>query len=293
MSDSTNPQNPLAREMLLHYQSSSEAERLSVSVGQLELARTQELVKRHLPPPPAVILDVGGGAGIYSLWLAREGYEAHLVDAVPLHVEQARRAGQAQPDHPIASCAVGDARQLDHPDASADVVLLFGPLYHLTERDDRVTALGEARRVVRDGGLVLAVGISRFASTLDGLFRGFLDDPEFVRIVQQDLRDGQHRNPANHPVYFTTAFFHHPDELRAEVEEAGLHHEKTLPIEGPGWLLQNFDEHWNDAGRRERLLNAIRWLENEPSMLSVSAHILAVARNSQESRPANDAHDRE
>jgi ubiquinone/menaquinone biosynthesis C-methylase UbiE len=225
-----------------------------------------------------MILDVGGGAGVYSLWLAREGYEVHLIDAVPLHVEQARQASQAQADHPIASVAVGDARQLNRPDASVDVVLLFGPLYHLTERDDRVTVLRQARRVVRDGGIVLAVGICRFASTLDGLRQGYMDDPEFVGIVQRDLQDGQHRNPANHPTYFTTAFFHHPDELRAEVEEAGLRHERTLPIEGPCWLLQNFDDHWNDPDRRERLLNAIRWLENEPSLLSVSAHLMAVAR---------------
>ncbi|MEH2222162.1 hypothetical protein [Nostoc sp.] len=78
--------------------------------------------------------------------------------------------------------------------------------------------------------------------------------------------------------YFTKTFFHHPEELRAEVEEAGLHSDKILAIEGAGWLLQNFQEHWNDVGRRDRLLEAIRWLETEPSILGMSAHIMAVAR---------------
>jgi hypothetical protein len=119
----------------------------------------------------------------------------------------------------------------------------------------------------------LAVGISRFASALDGLVRGWLDVPEFVRLVQCDLRDGQHRNPTNRPEYFTTAFFHHPDELKAEVEEAGLRHDPTVVIEGPGGLLQNFAERWNDPGRRERLLNVIRRLaveHNRPRRCSVS-----------------------
>ncbi|WP_166507347.1 class I SAM-dependent methyltransferase [Nostoc sp. 106C] len=268
----------LSDEALIHYGSGHEQERLSRGTGVLELARTQEILSRYLPAAPAVIFDVGGGAGIYSYWLAQQGYEVHLIDAVAMHIEQAQRFAQTQPNYPLASLAVGDARQLNRADDSVDAVLLLGPLYHLTERTDRIQALREAHRILKSGGFVFAVGISRFASTLDGLFQGYLDDPEFVKIVQQDLIDGQHRNPNNHPAYFTTAFLHHPDELKAEIEAAGLYYQSTLAIEGPGWLLQNFKEHWNEPVRRDRLLEAIRWLETEPSVLGMSAHIMAVAR---------------
>ena len=115
MSIAFRPESSIPHEILTHYENSNEAQRLSSGVGQLEWVRTQELVKRYLPPAPAVILDVGGGCGIYSCWLAKQGYEVHLIDLVPLHVEQARQASQAQPDYPIASAAVGDARQLDWP----------------------------------------------------------------------------------------------------------------------------------------------------------------------------------
>lgn len=269
---------PLSREMLAHYESGYEEQRLSQGAGQLERARTEELVKRYLPSPPAVIFDVGGAAGVYACWLAREGYEVHLVDAMPLHVELARQASSKQPGHEIASVNLGDARRLERAGASVDAVLMLGPLYHLTERGDRLNALREARRILRSGGLVLAAGISRFASVLDGLFRRLMDDPEFQRIVRRDLADGQHRNPTNHPAYFTTAFFHHPEELKAEVEDAGLRHEATLAVDGPGWLLQDFEEHWRDEGRRERLLSAVRAVEAEASLLGASAHMIAVAR---------------
>jgi ubiquinone/menaquinone biosynthesis C-methylase UbiE len=282
MSELSGSHNLLPDEALLHYDGGREAERLLSSVGQLELVRTQELLSRYLPPPPAVVFDVGGGTGIYAFWLAQQGYEVHLIDAVPLHIEEARRSSESQRDRTLTSMAVGDARQLNREVESVDVVLLLGPLYHLTDRIDRIGALREAHRILRDGGIVFAAGISRFASTLDGLFRGYLDEPEFVRIVQRDLAEGQHRNPNNHPAYFTTAFFHHPEELKTEIEEAGLQCERILAIEGPGWLLHNFEEQWGESARRERLLEAIRWLEAEPSTLGMSAHIMAIAHKTNE-----------
>ena len=88
--------------IVAYYERGDEIQRLSSSGGQLEETRIRELISRHLPATPAVVYDVGGGPGNYACWLAREGYEVHLVDPVPLHVEQAAAASQAQPDHPIA-----------------------------------------------------------------------------------------------------------------------------------------------------------------------------------------------
>jgi ubiquinone/menaquinone biosynthesis C-methylase UbiE len=205
------------------------------------------------------------------------GYHVHLIDAMPLHVEQARRAGETQPHHPLASAEVGDARRLEFPDQGADAALLLGPLYHLTEREDRVAALAEARRVLRDGGVVCAVGISRFASTFNGLFEGLFKDPEFFSVAERDRLDGQHRNVAGKD-YFTTTFFHHPNELKAEIEDAGFVHEATLGVEGPGWLLTDFDERWLDRERREQILSMARWFETEPSLLGANVHLMVVGR---------------
>ncbi|HEY9635281.1 MAG TPA: hypothetical protein V6D14_17900 [Coleofasciculaceae cyanobacterium] len=107
MSELSELDNLLPDEALLHYEEGREAERLLNSVGQLELVRTQELLRRYLPPPPATIFDVGGGTGIYGFWLAQQGYEVHLIDAVPLHIEQAQRSSESQQAHPLASMAVG------------------------------------------------------------------------------------------------------------------------------------------------------------------------------------------
>ena len=134
----------LPNEIVAHYEQGEEIQRLSSSLGQLEETRMRELIARHLPAVPAVVYDVGGGPGGYACWLAKQGYEVHLVDPVPLHVEQASAASQAQPDHPIAELRVGDARHLDRAEDSVDVVLMLGPLYHLTERNERIAALQES-----------------------------------------------------------------------------------------------------------------------------------------------------
>lgn len=278
MSDSVR-QEPLTQEAQAHYDEGMEADRLQQGSGRIEFARTQEIVARSLPPPPAVIVDIGGGPGAYARWLARLGYEVHLIDPVPLHVEQARQASAQQPGAPIASCTLGDARHIERADASADAALLLGPLYHLTEREDRVTALREAARIVRPGGVVIAAAISRFVSTLDGMVHGYLDDPAFARIVQDDLATGQHRNPTNHPAYFTTAFFYDPTDVKDEVEEAGIVHERTVAVEGPAWMMPRVQEAWDDPEQRARFMAALRWIEEEPSLLGASQHLLVIARN--------------
>ncbi|MBN2304577.1 MAG: class I SAM-dependent methyltransferase [Anaerolineae bacterium] len=255
--------------------------RLTRRAGLLERARTQQIIQRYLPesgPESGVIWDIGGGAGIYALWLAKLGYTVHLIDAVPLHVEQALQSSAQQPEFPLASATVGDARQLQVDDACADVVLLLGPLYHLTERADRVQTLREAYRILKPGGVVIAAAISQFASLMDGLLHDMLKDPAFVEIVKRDLQDGQHRNPTHHPHYFTTAFFHHPDALKAEAEAAGFAVDGPFGVEGPGWFAPNFDDYVNDPDLWARLLDLMARIETEPTLLGVSAHLLVAGR---------------
>jgi len=177
-----------ADEVAAYYAQGLERDRLDSSAGALELVRTQLLLERYLPAPPAVVADVGGGPGRYAVWLAERGYRVHLVDPVPLHVEQARASARGRPGAELASAEVGDARALELAEASVDAVLLLGPLYHLRERVDRLQALAEARRVCRREGVVIAAAISRFASTLDGLRGGYLEDPAFAAVAAGDRR---------------------------------------------------------------------------------------------------------
>jgi ubiquinone/menaquinone biosynthesis C-methylase UbiE len=261
----------LPPEIAEYYDRGEEPERLTRGPeGQLEFLRTQALLERLLPAPPAAIADVGGGAGIHAAALAGRGYEVHLVDLVQSHVAQAAGLG-------LASALLGDARELPFEDERFDAVLLLGPLYHLPDRADRVAALAEARRVVRPGGLVAAAAISRYASTIDGL-RGYLDHEGFEAVMEQDLLDGRHANPERRPRWFTTAYFHLPEEIPAELADAGLTSLEVRAIEGPAWMLGGLGAQLDDPERRARLLRALERVEAAPSLLGASAHLLAAGR---------------
>jgi ubiquinone/menaquinone biosynthesis C-methylase UbiE len=255
-----------------------ERDRLAGGAGALEFLRTQAVLERYLPPSPAIIADIGGGPGRYALWLAERGYRVHLVDPVRLHIEQAEAEVNRRQNVMLLSAEVGDARELRFPDESVDAVLLLGPLYHLPERRERLRALAEARRVCRRDGHVIAAAISRFASTVDGLRGGHLEDQAFAGIAAADRRDGQHRNPTGNPIYFTTAYFHRPEELASECSSVGLIHEATLAVEGPAWLLPDLEARLRDQRRRIVLMDALAALEAEPTLLGASAHLLVVAR---------------
>src|SRR5512137_2289070 len=178
-----------------HYNSYDEAQRLKGDIGPLELLRTQELMRRYLPPTPATILDVGGATGTYSFWLASLGHRVHLVDIVPRHIEQARQAA-GQPESPrLASLRVGDARSLDFDDGFADAIMMHGPLYHLTDRQDRLCAIAEASRVLRPGGVLLAFAITRFAGLIFGLLHGYVFDPAYHEMIRTEVKTGLRENP--------------------------------------------------------------------------------------------------
>jgi len=258
-----------------HYHRYDEAERLAHDIGPLELVRTKELISRYLPPAPAVVLDVGGASGVYSFWLAALGYSVHLVDLVPRHIEQARRTAQEAGSPRLASMRIGDARELAFADELADAILLHGPLYHLSAREDRLEAIAEARRVLRPGGILLAFAITRYAGLIYGLVRGYVFDPVYRRMIQTEVQTGRRENPPDWLVTFPNAFFHHPDELKAELEEGGLVHERTLGILGPAWMVPDLDASWHDAAQREVILEIARLTEGEPVL---GPRLMAVAR---------------
>ena len=125
---------------------------------------------------------------------------------------------------------------------------------------------------------MMTQGISRFISTINALTAGLIIDDVFAPIYWQDLATGQHRNPTDAQGYFTTAFFHHPDELEAEVMEAGFKILGLLAVEGPAELLKGYENNWRRPEVKETILRIVRKVEAEKSLMGVSSHIMAVGR---------------
>ena len=265
------------KEIISYYNTGIETDRLETDIFQLEKERTQEIITRYLDDNPRVILDVGGGAGHYSFWLTRLGHKVHLLDPVSVNIETAKNRA-AKSNILLNSIQVGEARQLPWPDNHFDMVLLMGPLYHLTKKEDRIDALKESYRVLKKDGILFAAGISRYSSLFDGFFRNLVKDPDFFQIVEQDITTGQHRNFTQKLAYFTTAYFHRPDELVSELGEARFVCDQILAVESFGWLIPEFIKKWAEKDYRPLLLEMIRRVEDNKDLLGLSAHFLAVGK---------------
>jgi SAM-dependent methyltransferase len=261
--------------MFEYYERGAERGRLDAPAGQLEFARTRQIIVRHLPPPPATVADIGGGPGRYSLWLAALGYRVLHRDVVPLHVDQLRRqaAGKARIDS-----AVADARDPGLDPGSADAVLLLGPLYHLDHRADRRKALAAAARVVRPGGPVFAAAISRWAARLDGVLRNRLCQ---ASPLAEPMLTGSERTGRLSPLSpgGFAGYTHRPGQLRAEITASGLRLTDLVSVEGPAFLLSDLGERLADDEDRRVVIETATALA-QPHRTTISKRRKQASRSS-------------
>jgi ubiquinone/menaquinone biosynthesis C-methylase UbiE len=270
------------KQILDYYAQGLESDRLKKGIGHLEGARTREIISRYLDDSVQVIMDIGGGTGVYAAWLAEKGYDVRLYDLSPENIEIARKSSAA-----ISQCQVADARKIPAEDNSADLVLLLGPLYHLIEQKDRVQALSEARRVLKPGGACIAAVINRFANLMWGVTtfgrdNRYLEDKVFFDMMLAEAQTGQHIRPPEYPWFLARAYLHHPVELQDEMLIAGFDSLDILAVEGPGWMMPDFEEAWQDKNTQEILMKLLRNIEKDPSLMGAGPHIIGVGRKTKE-----------
>lgn len=257
------------------YTSTSEEGRLQLGLGPLEFERNKELISRYLTKKN-VVVDVGGGPGVYSEWLANLGHEVYLIEPVEKHIKQAqKRSAKAKKPFKVI---LGEAQKLELPDNFADIVILHGPLYHLQQQQERINAIGEAKRVLKPGGIALGFAINHSASTITALLNGFIHTPGIFEMCKEELRYGTHTPPQNMPGVLPSAYFHHPDELKRELEMAGLAYLDTLAVEGLIWMDKNYFESRSDAGKKANMMELMQITENDRSLLSLSPHMMIAGK---------------
>lgn len=269
-------------DVLAGYNAGIEKDRLRTGLGLIEFARTKEILRERLPPPPAIIYDIGGGYGEYSYYLASLGYEVYLYDLAEKNIELAHEL-ERENGITLNAAEVADARSILRPDSSADAILLLGPLYHITEYNERRLALMECMRLLKPGGLLFAAAITRYATTLWAATtynaNALLDDPEFVEMLEREIKTGDHiRNPNSRYRGIGRSYFHLPTELKAEIEASGFRKTEVFGVLGACWLIPGLDRLWKNEIKRENIMRIVRMCEKEESIMGLSTHLLSVSR---------------
>lgn len=139
-------------ELEQYYNKFCEEKRLGRRHGQVEYIITMKYIHKYLERLQAPsIIDIGAGTGRYSVQLAEEGYDVTAVELVKYNL------GILKSKKSSVKAYQGNALHLSRfADASFDMALLFGPLYHLYTTEDKVQAIKEAARVTKPGGYILA-----------------------------------------------------------------------------------------------------------------------------------------
>ena len=216
-------------EALSFYEEGKEWNRLRTGLGLIEFERTKELLLEFLPKPPAVLYDVGGGYGEYSWWLSSLGYEVYLFDLSETNILLSEKLAPLYPDATLKHAVRADARSLPVPDSSADAILFMGPMYHIVEKEERRKALAECFRALKPGGLLFTAAITRYAtllwaSTVYGKDNELLGERAFYDMTAHEIRTGDHIRPNPNASSYKgigRSYFHLPNELAEELEEAG------------------------------------------------------------------------
>ena len=201
-----------------------------------------------------------GATGALSFWLAERGHKVSLIDFTPKHIEIAKQR-EEENKIKLESIIVGDARELPYNGNSFDLVLLMGPLYHLTEKSDRLKSIQEAYRVLMPNGRIICEVISRYASMTDGFLFGLVNDPEFVPIVQRDIEIGLHKDTSQSQKYFTDGYFHRVEEVASELVECQFLFEELIAVTSFGCTIPDIENKMKDDNYRNILLNTIKSAE--------------------------------
>lgn len=266
----------ISKEIDHFYSQTSEEGRLELGLGPLEYERNQDLIGRYLPAKKGIVIDVGGGPGIYAAWLAGLGHEVILIDPVEKHIKQANKRA-AKLKNPFKAIA-GESRKLEIPDHTADVVILHGPLYHLQAREDRIRSIREAARVLKPGGVVLGFAINHAASSITGLLNGMMHQPDFYQMCLEELQTGMHNPPASWPGILPEAYFHKPSELKEEFEETGLSTLGLLAVEGMIWLDRHYFESRSDLQKKNTMMSLLKATEASEALISLSPHMMIAGK---------------
>jgi len=258
-----------------YYDNDAHAEWARLDRDRVEFAVTLRALAEYLPPPPARVLDIGGGPGRYSIELSRRGYDVTLADISAAELSLAEQKASEQGVR-ISALVKADARDLTvFEDGRFDAVLLMGPLYHLLEEADRRRAVAEAVRVARTGGIVMATNITRYAA-----IRWWAKHLPMQVVERADVYEAQVATGTTpNAVGFTDLYLMRPAELPALFDGTGVEHVVTVACEGVVSMIRD-KLHELDPEPWEFWMDLNYRLGKDPDTHGLAEHLLYIARKS-------------
>ncbi len=245
-----------------HYNKHPEDLRLQRRHGIVEFETTMYHLRRYLRPG-FQLLDIGAGTGRYTSALMAEGYAVKAVELVRRNIDVFLKR------EPTADVVQGDARHMPFlPNASADVTLLLGPLYHLIDEEEKLKALSEAKRVTKPGGLIFVAYLMNEYSILSYCF----DEDRISDLMQRGVVDEDFHIQAQSDELYDYLRLDDIDRLNAK---AGLQRVSIFSPDGPADFMRTRLNQMSEE-TFHLFLDYQKRMSERPDLLGAGSHVVDV-----------------
>ena len=248
--------------------------------GKFEFLMTMSILEKNLPAvtdgTEISILDLGGGAGVYSIPLAKKGYKVTLADLSETLLEQAKKQKEEDKVQNLIACDHVNATNLScYKDNSFDIVLLFGPLYHLTEKDEREKCAGEIRRVLKTGGKVFASFIPHLSGSI-ALVQRFCWSPDQVDIntLEECFDSGKFKNLSDKG--FQEGYYPTSEEIENLFAANSFEKLQLRSIRGFGYEKEDVIFKFKNKNVFSEILGLIDSTAGDKSIIEMCGHAMYV-----------------
>ena len=253
-------------DLIKYYNKFCEDKRLNSRHGQVEFRITMKYIKKFLHEfNSPKIIDVGAGTGKYAIELNNMGYDVTAIELVKYNL------GILKSKCNGVKAFQGDARNLKKfKDEQFDIVLLFGPMYHLLSYDDKLMAMQEAKRITKKGGIIF---ISYLMNDYAILVHGFRDGNIVNEIKNNKIGEGFQILSAEPDLYSYSRI----DEIDKLKNDCGLTRIGIVAQDGPtDYMRQVVNSFTEDEF--ELYIKYIESIAERKEMLGASSHVLDILK---------------
>lgn len=249
-----------------YYSHFNEDQRLKSRHGQVEFITSMKYIEECLNEDFSKrILDIGAGTGAYSVYLSEKGYNVDAVELVEHNIKIFKSKNSK------ANVMQGNALDLSMlNDDTYDVTLLFGPMYHLLKKEEKIKALSEAKRVTKKAGIIL---ISYYMNDYAIITYGFIKKHILEAIENKQVDENYHMLNLAEDLYSMVRI----EDIDGFNEEVGLSRIKIIAADGASNYIRVYLNKLSEDEFKEFIKYHLTTCERS-DLLGASAHLLDIVR---------------